>query len=63
MRNAGQVLTKRMILEEVWNFHFDPATNLIEVHIARLRKKIELPGLPPLIQTIRGSGYLLGQPT
>ncbi len=59
MRNAGQVLTKRMILETVWNCHFDPSTNLIEVHIARLRKKVDLPGMRPLIQTVRGSGYRL----
>ncbi len=59
MKNAGQTLTKRMILEAVWNCHFDPSTNLIEVHIARLRKKIDLPGLLPLIHTVRGSGYTL----
>lgn len=59
VRNAGQVLTKRMILETVWNCHFDPSTNLIEVHIARLRKKVDLPGRRPLIHTVRGSGYRL----
>ena len=59
LRNAGQVLTKRMILETVWNCHFDPSTNLIEVHIARLRKKVDLPGTRPLIHTVRGSGYRL----
>ncbi len=62
MRNSGQVLTRSMIFEAVWNYHFDPYTNLIEVHMARLRKKINLPGLTPLIRTIRGSGYILGEP-
>ena len=60
MRNAGQILTKTMIFEAVWNYHFDPYTNLIEVHMARLRKKIDLPGLAPLIHTKRGSGYIFG---
>ncbi len=60
MRNSGQVLTRGMIFEAVWNYHFDPYTNLIEVHMARLRKKIDLPDLPALIHTVRGSGYLLG---
>jgi two-component system OmpR family response regulator len=63
MRNAGQVLPKRLLLEGVWNLHFDPSTNLIEVHIGRLRKKVDLPGQAPLIQTVRGSGYRLIQPT
>ncbi|WP_243405353.1 response regulator transcription factor [Solimicrobium silvestre] len=60
MRNSDQVLTRSMIFEAVWNYHFDPYTNLIEVHMARLRKKINLPELTPLIHTVRGSGYLLG---
>ena len=60
MRNAGQILTKTMIFEAVWNYHFDPYTNLIEVHMARLRKKIDLPDLAPLIHTKRGSGYIFG---
>ena len=59
MRNSGQILTRGMIFEAVWNYHFDPYTNLIEVHMARLRKKINLPGLIPLIRTVRGSGYVL----
>lgn len=62
MRNSGQVLTRSMIFEAVWNYHFDPYTNLIEVHMMGLRKKINLPGLSPLIRTIRGSGYVLGDP-
>jgi len=61
MRNSGQVLTRSMIFEAVWNYHFDPYTNLIEVHMMGLRKKINLPGLPPLIRTIRGRGYVLGE--
>jgi len=60
MRNSGQTLTRSMIFEAVWNYHFDPYTNLIEVHMARLRKKIDTPDLPPLIHTVWGSGYMLG---
>jgi two-component system OmpR family response regulator len=60
MRNSGQTLTRSMIFEAVWNYHFDPYTNLIEVHMARLRKKIDRPGLPALIHTVWGSGYMLG---
>ena len=63
MRNVNQILPKRLLLEGVWNLHFDPSTNLIEVHIGRLRKKIDLPGMTPLIQTLRGSGYRLTQPS
>ena len=61
MRNAGQVLTRTMIFETVWGFHFDPGTNLIDVHIGRLRRKIDSAGLAPLIHTVRGSGYCLAQ--
>ena len=61
MRNAGQVLTRTMIFETVWGFHFDPGTNLIDVHIGRLRKKIDAAGHVPLIHTVRGSGYSLAQ--
>lgn len=60
MRHTGQVLTRTMIFEAVWGYHFDPGTNLIEVHIAGLRKKLEQAGCPPLIQTVRGSGYQFG---
>ncbi|MFF7708918.1 winged helix-turn-helix domain-containing protein [Pseudomonas sp. NPDC007930] len=62
MRNAGQILTRMMIFEEVWGYHFDPGTNLIDVHIGRLRKKIDPAGLPPLIKTVRGSGYVIAEP-
>ena len=59
MRYSGQVLTKKMILESLWNLNFDPSTNFIEVHIARLRKKVDVPPLKPLIHTVRGVGYTL----
>ena len=58
LRNAGQLVTRTMLFQEVWGYHFDPGTNIIEVHIGRLRKKIE--GLAtPVIQTVRGAGYVL----
>jgi len=59
MRHAGQVLTRTMIFEAVWGCRFDPGTNLIDVHIGRLRKKVSMPGERPTIRTIRGSGYML----
>ncbi|CAM2151459.1 MULTISPECIES: response regulator transcription factor [Paraburkholderia] len=59
-RNSGQVVTRTMIFQSVWDMHFDPGTNLIEVYIGNLRKKIDRAGLKPLIKTIRGSGYMLG---
>jgi two-component system, OmpR family, response regulator len=62
MRNCGQIITRMMIFEEVWGYHFDPGTNLIDVHIGRLRKKIDAPGLTPLIRTVRGSGYVIAEP-
>ncbi|WP_297837060.1 response regulator transcription factor [Pseudomonas sp.] len=62
MRNTGQIITRMMIFEEVWGYHFDPGTNLIDVHIGRLRKKIDAPGLTPLIRTVRGSGYVIAEP-
>ncbi|MDR3099058.1 MAG: response regulator transcription factor [Paraburkholderia sp.] len=60
MRHAGKTITRTMLFEAVWGYHFDPGTNLIDVHMGRLRKKIDPPGMPPLIQTVRGSGYILG---
>lgn len=60
MRHAGQVLTRTMIFESVWGGRFDPGTNLIDVHMGRLRKKLDEAGEHSLIRTIRGSGYLLG---
>jgi two-component system OmpR family response regulator len=62
MRNCGQIITRMMIFEEVWGYHFDPGTNLIDVHIGRLRKKIDPPTLTPLIRTVRGSGYVIAEP-
>jgi|TARA_R110000822_G_scaffold32743_10_gene93787 two-component system, OmpR family, response regulator len=60
MQHAGQVVTRTMLLEGVWDYHFDPQTNVIDVHISRLRAKLEPPGSTPLIHTIRGAGYRLG---
>jgi two-component system OmpR family response regulator len=59
MRNSGQVLTRTMIFETVWGFHFDPGTNVIDVHIARLRRKIDGTGQVALIHTVRGTGYMI----
>lgn len=58
VRNAGQVLTRTMLFQQVWGYHFDPGTNLIDVHIGRLRKRIELPERPQPIRTVRGTGYV-----
>jgi len=60
MRNSEQILTRSMIFETVWGYSFDPGTNLIDVHIRALRKKLEGPELPPLLHTVRGVGYRLG---
>ena len=59
MRHAGQVVTRTMLLENVWEYHFDPQTNLIDVHISRLRQKVDKDFDPPLIHTVRGAGYTL----
>lgn len=59
LRNVGRVVTRTMLLEGVWNFHFDPKTSVVETHISRLRAKIERNGEPPLIRTIRGAGYIV----
>lgn len=59
MRNAGQVLTKTMIEQHVWNYDFDSGTNLVEVHLSHLRAKVDRGFHPPLIDTVRGIGYLL----
>jgi two-component system OmpR family response regulator len=60
LRNKERVLTRTMMLEGVWDYHFDPGTNVIDVHVSRLRKKIDGTGEPPLIHTVRGAGYRLG---
>ena len=59
MRNAGQTLTRTMIFEAVWGYHFDPGTNVIDVHIGRLRRKVDAGGAAPLIHTVRGCGYMI----
>ena len=60
MRHAGQVVTRTMLLEGVWDYHFDPQTNVIDVHVSRLRQKIDKPFPTPLLHTVRNSGYMLG---
>jgi len=57
MRHAGEVVTRTMILENVWDFHFDPKTTVVETHISRLRKKVDPVSTNPLIHTVHGSGY------
>lgn len=63
MRNAGRVVTRTMLLERVWEFHFDPKTKIVETHISRLRAKIGRGSEQELIHTIRGSGYVLREAT
>ena len=60
MRHAGQVVTRAMLLEHVWGYNFDPQTNVIDVHISRLRQKIDKDFDTPLLHTVRGAGYRLG---
>ena len=59
LRHAGQVVTRTMLLEHVWGYHFDPQTNVIDVHISRLRQKIDKGFAAPLLHTVRGAGYCL----
>src|SRR5271167_3438355 len=59
MRHAGQVVTRTMLLENVWDYHFDPQTNVIDVHISRLRSKIDKGFAQPLLHTVRGAGYMI----
>jgi two-component system OmpR family response regulator len=59
MRNAGRVVSKTMIMEHVWNYSFDPRTNVVDVLVFRLREKIDRGFEPKLIQTVRGIGYVL----
>ena len=61
MRQAGKVVTRTMLLEAVWDYHFDPQTNVIDVHISRLRQKIDHGFATPLLHTVRGAGYRLGE--
>ena len=62
LRNAGHIVTRTMLLEKVWDHHFDPQTNVIDVHVSRLRQKIDRDFSPPLLHTIRGAGYSLREP-
>ena len=59
MRHAGQVVTRTMLLEGVWDYHFDPQTNVIDVHVSRLRQKIDKPFATAMIHTVRNAGYML----
>ena len=59
MKHAGQVVTRTMLLENVWDYHFDPQTNVIDVHISRLRSKIDKGFAQPLLHTVRGAGYMI----
>lgn len=59
MRHAGKVVTRTMLLEKVWDYHFDPQTNVIDVHISRLRSKIDKEFETPMLHTVRGAGYRL----
>jgi len=63
MRHTGQTVTRAMLFEEVWHYRFDPRTNLVDVHIGRLRRKVDAPGETPMIQSIRGTGFLLRAPS
>lgn len=62
MRHAGQVVTRSMLLEKVWDFHFDPQTNIVETHVSRLRSKMDRGFGKELIETVRGAGYILRDP-
>ncbi len=59
MRNAGHIVTRTMLLENVWDYHFDPQTNVIDVHVSRLRGKIDKGFDEPMLQTVRGAGYMI----
>lgn len=60
LRNHGHVVTRSMIIEELWGYDFDPGTNIVEVHVSNLRKKIDVKGADSLIRTVRGAGYVFG---
>ena len=62
MRHTDQVITRTMLLEAVWDYHFDPQTNVIDVHVSRLRRKVDRDFGPPLIHTVRGAGYVIRAP-
>ncbi len=62
LRHAGRIVTRRMLLQDVWDFHFDPQTNVVETHISRLRQKVDKGFATPLIHTVRNEGYSLRAP-
>jgi two-component system OmpR family response regulator len=59
MKHAGQVVTRTMLLENVWDYHFDPQTNVVDVHISKLRQKIDTDSERPLLRTVRNAGYMV----
>jgi two-component system OmpR family response regulator len=59
MRHADQVVTRTMVLENVWDYHFDPQTNVVDVHVSKLRQKIDVESEPPLLRTVRNAGYMI----
>ena len=61
MRHANQVVTRTMLLEAVWDYNFDPQTNVVDVHISKLRQKLELESERPLVKTVRNAGYMLSE--
>lgn len=61
-RNSGRVVTRSMLLEHVWDYRFDPQTNIIDQHVSRLRQKLDREGSEPLIETVRGAGYSIRRP-
>ena len=62
VRHAGHAVTRAMLFEEVWNYRFDPHSNLVDVHVGRLRRALEGPGEPPMLQSVRGVGFRLDIP-
>ncbi len=62
VRHAGQVVTRAILFEQVWRYRFDPGTNLVDVHMGKLRRKVDAPGEPQLIHTVRGTGFVLKTP-
>ncbi|MGI8493570.1 MAG: winged helix-turn-helix domain-containing protein [Acidimicrobiales bacterium] len=62
MRNPTQILSRSQTLSHVWDYSFDPGSNVVDVYVGYLRRKINFPGTPPLIQTVRGAGYRLKHP-
>lgn len=62
LEHKGQVISRTMLFESVWDYHFDPGSNIIDVHVAKLRKKLDSAGGVALIQTVRGAGYVLREP-